>query len=112
MRQPGSSFKPFVYATALENGFTPASIVSAGPITLPGANGQDWTPENYEQSFPGPLIFRRGLELSLNTMTVRIAAAGRHAEDRRQRDASSAWSTRWTRCWRWRWAPARPRRSA
>ncbi len=72
-RQPGSSFKPFVYATALENGFTPASIVSAGPITLPGANGQAWSPENYEKNFPGPLIFRRGLELSLNTMTVRIA---------------------------------------
>jgi len=72
-RQPGSSFKPFVYATALENGFTPASIVSAGPISLPGANGQTWTPENYERNFPGPLIFRRGLELSLNTMTVRIA---------------------------------------
>ncbi|HEY3800623.1 MAG TPA: penicillin-binding protein 1A [Caulobacteraceae bacterium] len=72
-RQPGSSFKPFVYATALQNGFTPASIVSAGPISLPGANGQVWTPENYEHNFPGPLIFRRGLELSLNTMTVRIA---------------------------------------
>ena len=73
-RQPGSSFKPFVYVTALENGFTPASIVSAGPISLPGANGTTWTPENYEKNFPGPLIFRRGLELSLNTMTVRIAA--------------------------------------
>jgi penicillin-binding protein 1A len=73
MRQPGSSFKPFVYATALENGFTPASIVSAGPISLPGANGAIWSPENYEHNFPGPLIFRRGLELSLNTMTVRIA---------------------------------------
>jgi penicillin-binding protein 1A len=73
-RQPGSSFKPFVYATALQNGFTPASIVSASSITLPGANGQAWTPENYERNFPGPLIFRRGLELSLNTMTVRIAA--------------------------------------
>ncbi|HZZ86862.1 MAG TPA: PBP1A family penicillin-binding protein, partial [Caulobacteraceae bacterium] len=73
-RQPGSSFKPFVYATALQNGFTPASIVSAGPISLPGANGTIWTPENYEKNFPGQLIFRRGLELSLNTMTVRIAA--------------------------------------
>jgi penicillin-binding protein 1A len=72
-RQPGSSFKPFVYATALQNGFTPASIVSAGPITLIGANGEPWSPQNYERNFPGPLIFRRGLELSLNTMTVRIA---------------------------------------
>jgi penicillin-binding protein 1A len=73
-RQPGSSFKPFVYATALDSGqFTPASIVLDGPITLPGFGGQSWSPENYEHDFHGPLIFRRGLELSLNTMTVRIA---------------------------------------
>jgi penicillin-binding protein 1A len=72
-RQPGSAFKPFVYATALQNGFTPASIVLDAPISLPGGNGQIWSPENYEHKFLGPLVFRRGLELSLNTMTVRIA---------------------------------------
>jgi penicillin-binding protein 1A len=73
-RQPGSSFKPFVYATALESGqFTPASVVLDAPITLPGFGGQAWRPENYEHKFLGPLVFRRGLELSLNTMTVRIA---------------------------------------
>jgi penicillin-binding protein 1A len=73
-RQPGSAFKPFVYATALESGqFTPASIVLDAPITLPGYGGESWSPENYEHDFHGPLIFRRGLELSLNTMTVRIA---------------------------------------
>jgi penicillin-binding protein 1A len=74
-RQPGSSFKPFVYATALESGqFTPASVVLDAPITLRGFNGQAWSPENYEKHhFFGPLVFRRGLELSLNTMTVRIA---------------------------------------
>ena len=73
-RQPGSSFKPFVYATALESGqFTPASIVMDAPITLKGFNGENWSPENYERKFLGPLVFRRGLELSLNTMTVRIA---------------------------------------
>jgi len=73
-RQPGSSFKPFVYATALESGqFTPASVVLDAPISLPGFGGQMWRPENYEHRFLGPLVFRRGLELSLNTMTVRIA---------------------------------------
>jgi penicillin-binding protein 1A len=73
MRQPGSAFKPIVYATALENGYTPASVVLDGPISLPGANGQAWTPENYEHEYLGPLQLRKGLELSLNTMTVRLA---------------------------------------
>ncbi len=74
MRQPGSSFKPFVYASALENGFTPASTVVDGPISLPGAQpGQMWTPENYHKDYLGAQPLRRGLELSLNTMTVRLA---------------------------------------
>ena len=73
-RQPGSSFKPFVYATALESGqFTPASVVVDGPVTLKGFNGQSWSPENYEHDYMGPMVFRRGLELSRNAMTVRIA---------------------------------------
>jgi penicillin-binding protein 1A len=79
-RQPGSAFKPFVYATALESGqFTPASVVLDAPISLPGFGGQTWRPENYEKRFLGPLVFRRGLELSLNTMTVRIAEQVRMA---------------------------------
>jgi penicillin-binding protein 1A len=73
LRQPGSAFKPLVYATALENGYTPASVVMDSPITLTGANGQAWSPENYEGKYYGPLQLRRGLELSRNTMTVRIA---------------------------------------
>jgi penicillin-binding protein 1A len=73
LRQPGSAFKPIVYATALENGYTPASVVLDGPITLVGANGQAWTPENYEHDYLGPLQLRKGLELSRNTMTVRLA---------------------------------------
>src|SRR6185312_1146482 len=48
LRQLGSAFKPIVYATALENGYTPASVVMDSPITLVGANGQPWSPENYE----------------------------------------------------------------
>jgi penicillin-binding protein 1A len=76
MRQPGSSFKPFVYATALENGFTPARLVDDDPISLPGARpGEVWSPENYEHDYLGLMPMRRGLELSRNTMTVRIAQA-------------------------------------
>ena len=73
MRQPGSSFKPFVYATALENGFTPASMVLDAPVSLPGANGQVYSPENYERESLGLQPLRTGLVKSLNQMTVRIA---------------------------------------
>ena len=74
MRQPGSAFKPIVYATALQNGYTPASKVVDGPISLPGAKqGEVWTPENYHKGYYGAQPLRRGLELSLNTMTVRLA---------------------------------------
>jgi penicillin-binding protein 1A len=73
MRQPGSAFKPFVYATALENNYTPASVVLDGPISLKGAGGANWTPENYNRDYLGNLVLRRGLELSRNTMTVRLA---------------------------------------
>jgi penicillin-binding protein 1A len=73
MRQPGSSFKPIVYAAALESGYTPASTVLDAPITLRGYGGQDWSPENYSRDYYGALTLRRGLELSRNTMTVRLA---------------------------------------
>ena len=73
MRQPGSAFKPIVYAAALENGYTPSSVVMDSAITLRGAGGQDWTPENYNRRYYGALTLRRGLELSRNAMTVRLA---------------------------------------
>jgi penicillin-binding protein 1A len=74
MRQPGSAFKPIVYAAALENGYTPASIVMDSAITLRGAKaGESWTPENYNRRYYGALTLRRGLELSRNAMTVRLA---------------------------------------
>jgi penicillin-binding protein 1A len=73
-RQPGSAFKPFVYLTALENGFNPTSIVLDGPIELSQGEGLPmWKPKNYEQQFMGPTTLRRGLEKSRNTMTVRLA---------------------------------------
>ncbi|MET0294528.1 MAG: penicillin-binding protein 1A [Phenylobacterium sp.] len=73
-RQPGSAFKPIVYATALENGYTPSSVVMDSAISLPGATpGSVWRPENYNRRYYGALNLRRGLELSRNTMTVRLA---------------------------------------
>jgi len=73
-RQPGSAFKPFVYAAALEGDFTPASIVVDGPISFAGGpGGRRWTPENYSRRYYGPSTLRRGLELSRNVMTVRLA---------------------------------------
>lgn len=72
-RQPGSSIKPFVYAVALERDFTPASIVDDAPISMMGGDGKMWSPENYEHDFLGPQPLRRGIELSRNLMTVRLA---------------------------------------
>jgi penicillin-binding protein 1A len=73
MRQPGSSFKPIVYSAALDNGYTPASVVLDAPIEIKNADGTTWKPENYEQDFRGPQTLRRGIELSRNVMTVRLA---------------------------------------
>ncbi|MER2606096.1 MAG: penicillin-binding protein 1A [Siculibacillus sp.] len=73
-RQPGSSFKPFVYAAALDNGYTPSSLVLDGPIEIQAGPGQPvWKPENYSAKFYGPSTLRVGIEQSRNTMTVRLA---------------------------------------
>lgn len=73
MRQPGSSFKPFVYAAALDNGYTPASVVLDGPIEVVSGN-QVWRPSNYgEADGTGPATLRTGIEKSRNQMTVRLA---------------------------------------
>ncbi len=74
MRQPGSSFKPFVYATALDNGYTPSSIVLDEPIEIDQGNGQGiWSPENYDGKSHGAHTLRYGIEQSKNQMTVRLA---------------------------------------
>src|SRR5215475_7410504 len=74
MRQPGSAFKPIVYATALDNGYTPSSVVLDAPLSIEQGSGQQaWSPENYEGKFFGPSTLRFGLEHSRNVMTVRLA---------------------------------------
>jgi penicillin-binding protein 1A len=74
LRQPGSSFKPFVYAAALDRGFTPASLVLDAPFVIDqGGDLGLWKPENYERKFHGPSTMRFGLENSRNLMTIRLA---------------------------------------
>ena len=73
-RQPGSAFKPFVYAAAIENGLSPNSIILDAPfIAEQGIGLKDWKPENYGKKFYGPSTLRKGIEYSRNLMTVRIA---------------------------------------
>jgi penicillin-binding protein 1A len=73
-RQPGSAFKPFVYAAALENSFSPNSIILDAPFTAKqGVGLKNWKPENYGKEFYGPTTLRKGVEYSRNLMTVRIA---------------------------------------
>jgi len=73
-RQPGSAFKPFIYALALENGYTPSTLILDAPLVLEqGSDLKLWKPENYGKKFYGPSTLRTGLEKSRNLMTVRIA---------------------------------------
>ncbi len=73
-RQPGSAFKPIVYAAALENGFSPNTIILDAPfVESQGVGLKNWKPENYGKKFYGPTTFRKGIEYSRNLMTIRIA---------------------------------------
>jgi penicillin-binding protein 1A len=76
-RQPGSSFKPFVYSAALEKGFTPATVVNDAPIVFdPGRNGgQSWEPKNYDGKYEGPMRLRQALAKSKNMVSIRILQA-------------------------------------
>jgi penicillin-binding protein 1A len=74
-RQPGSAFKPFIYTAALERGYTPASVVVDAPLSFPDGRGRTWTPKNYDDRYFGPTPLRAALNRSLNTVSVRLAAA-------------------------------------
>ena len=76
-RQPGSSFKPFIYSAALEKGFSPATVINDAPLFFDaGSTGsQPWEPKNYDGTFEGPLSMRRGLAKSKNMISIRILQA-------------------------------------
>lgn len=76
-RQPGSSFKPFIYSAALEKGFTPATIVNDGPLFFDAGvtGGQPWEPKNYDGKFDGPMTLRTGLAKSKNMVSIRVLQA-------------------------------------
>ncbi|MEZ4318441.1 MAG: PBP1A family penicillin-binding protein [Myxococcota bacterium] len=71
-RQPGSSFKPYVYAAAIRDGLTQVDTVTDAPISLPGGNGKMWTPKNYGGGFSGSMTLRSALARSINTIAVRL----------------------------------------
>jgi penicillin-binding protein 1A len=73
-RQPGSSFKPFIYSAALERGFSPATVINDAPISFDAGStgGQAWEPKNYDNEYEGPMTMRRGLMKSKNMISIRI----------------------------------------
>ena len=74
-RQPGSSFKPFIYSAALEKGFTPASIIDDAPISFPASftgSGESWEPHNFDNKYEGPMRLRTALTKSKNMVSIRV----------------------------------------
>ena len=71
-RQPGSSFKPFIYSSSLEKGLSPATIINDAPLTFTQTGGQVWQPKNYGSKFEGPITMRRALQKSINMVSIRI----------------------------------------
>jgi penicillin-binding protein 1A len=73
-RQPGSSFKPFIYSAALEKGFTPASVINDAPLVVDpiDTGGEPWEPKNFDGQFEGPMRMRQGLTKSKNLVSIRI----------------------------------------
>ncbi|MGH6647989.1 penicillin-binding protein 1A [Aquabacterium sp.] len=84
-RQPGSSFKPFIYSAALEKGFTPATTVNDAPLFFSAGvtGGQPWEPKNYDGKFEGPMTLRRGLAKSKNMISIRVlrSIGAKYAQD-------------------------------
>src|SRR5665647_3481026 len=84
-RQPGSSFKPFIYSAALEKGFTPATVVNDAPLFFDAGvtGGQPWEPKNYDNKYEGPMTVRTGLKKSKNMVSIRIlqAIGAKYAQD-------------------------------
>ena len=76
-RQPGSSFKPFIYSAALEKGFTPATVINDAPLFFDAgiSGGQPWEPKNYDGKYDGPMSMRTGLAKSKNMISIRILQA-------------------------------------
>jgi penicillin-binding protein 1A len=84
-RQPGSSFKPFIYSAALEKGFTPGTVVNDAPLFFDAGTtgGQPWEPKNYDGTFEGPMSLRRALAKSKNMVSIRVlqSIGTRYAQD-------------------------------
>lgn len=84
-RQPGSSFKPFIYSAALERGYSPASVVDDAPISFPAGvtGGQPWEPKNYDGKYDGPMSLRTALAKSKNMVSIRLlqSIGTRYAQD-------------------------------
>ena len=84
-RQPGSSFKPFIYSAALEKGFTPLTVINDSPLFFDASvtGGQPWEPKNYDGIFEGPMSMRRGLAKSKNMISIRIlqSVGAQNAQD-------------------------------
>ncbi|HZE19895.1 MAG TPA: PBP1A family penicillin-binding protein, partial [Candidatus Angelobacter sp.] len=71
-RQPGSAFKPFIYTAAIDNGFTPTDIILDTPVSFRGGNGEDWSPQNYDKKFRGPVTLRNALANSVNVPAAKL----------------------------------------
>jgi penicillin-binding protein 1A len=71
-RQPGSAFKPFIYTAAIDNGYTPNEMILDTPVSFKAGNGEDWSPQNYDHKFRGPVTLRTALAKSLNVPAAKL----------------------------------------